>query len=145
MGREVGQMLRVLVFEEPFSVKLRLEGKLTSQTAPVLAKQWASVRGGLKGRKAILDLGDVPEVDAAGRSALHELATAGAQVGYANPKLRALIEEILEDVRGVSPLRAFVKRWFDRANQRSAGASRSEWWARLCAMLPAFLRPCRTA
>jgi ABC-type transporter Mla MlaB component len=136
-------MLRVLVFEEPFSVKLRLEGKLTSQTAPVLAKQWASVRGGLKGRKAILDLGDVPEVDAAGRSTLHELATAGAQVGYAHPKLRALIEEILEDVRGISPLRAFVKRL--REALQSQDASRSAWWARLCAMLPAFLRPCRTA
>lgn len=136
-------MLRVLVFEEPFSVKLRLEGKLTSQTAPVLAKQWANVRGGLKGRKAILDLGDVPEVDAAGRSTLHELATAGAQVGYAHPKLRALIEEILEDVRGISPLRAFVKRL--REALQSQDSSRSAGWARLCAMLPAFLRPCRTA
>jgi anti-anti-sigma regulatory factor len=136
-------MLRVLVFEEPFSVKLRLEGKLTSQTAPVLAKQWAKVRGALKGRKAILDLGDVPEVDAAGRSTLHELATAGAQVGYAHPKLRSLIDEILEDVRGISPLRAFVKRL--REAVRSREANQSEWWTRLCAMLPAFLRPCRTA
>ena len=138
-------MLRVLVFEEPFSVKLRLEGKLTSQTAPVLAKHWASVRGGLKGRKAILDLGDVPEVDAAGRSTLHELATAGAQVGYAHPKLRSVIDEILEDVRGITPLRAFAKRLREAGRRLSVSASRSEWWARLCAMLPAFVRPCRTA
>ena len=138
-------MLRVLVFEEPFSVKLRLEGKLTSQTAPVLAKQWANVRGGLKGRKAILDLGDVPEVDAAGRSALHELATAGAQVGYAHPKVRSLIEEILEDVRGVTPLRAFVRRLREAGQGLAASSSRSEFFARLCAMLPAFVRPCRTA
>jgi anti-anti-sigma regulatory factor len=138
-------MLRVFVFEEPFSVKLRLEGKLTSQTAPVLVERWAKVRAALKGRKAILDLGDVPEVDAAGRSTLHELASAGASVGYAHPKLRALIEEILEDVRGVTPLRAFLKRLREEAHAVSTRASQSEWWNRLCAMLPAFLRPCRTA
>ena len=137
-------MFRVFVFDEPFSVKLRLEGALTSQTAPVLAERWAKVRAALKGRKAILDLGDVPEVDAAGRSTLRELASAGAQVGYAHPRLRALIEEILADVRGVSPLRAFVKRLFDGTSAGSAHSGRAEWWARLCAMLPAFVRPCRT-
>jgi len=43
-------------------VKLRLEGKLTAQTVPVLTQRWAEVRSRLKGRKAILDLGDVVEV-----------------------------------------------------------------------------------
>jgi len=50
-------MLRILVFDEPYSVKLRLEGELTAQTVPVLTQRWAEVRSRLKSRKAILDLG----------------------------------------------------------------------------------------
>jgi len=36
-------MLRILVFDEPYSVKLRLEGKLTAQTVPVLTQRWAEL------------------------------------------------------------------------------------------------------
>ncbi len=58
-------MLRIVVFEEATSVKLRLEGKLTRETTPSLNERWAEVRSRLNDRKAILDLGDVVEIDEA--------------------------------------------------------------------------------
>jgi hypothetical protein len=81
-------MLRIFVFEEPFSVKLRLEGQLTSQTVPMLTQKWAEVHSRLKERKAILDLGDLVEFDESGRSTLHWLAQSGARFGYAHPRIR---------------------------------------------------------
>ena len=74
-------MLRILVFEEYTSVKLRLEGQLTEETVPLLTERWAAVRGRLKDRKAILDLGDLVEVDEAGRRTLAWLASAGVRLG----------------------------------------------------------------
>jgi hypothetical protein len=135
-------MLRILVFEEPFSVKLRLEGKLTSQTVPVLAQRWADVRSGLKGRKAILDLGDVRELDEAGRSTLRWLAGSGARLGYANAKMRPVVDAIAREVRAATGLTALVKRWRASVTAAMSAARESEWFARLCAVLPASVRPC---
>lgn len=87
-------MLRIVIFDEPFSVKLRLEGELTDQTAPQLTQRWAEVRSRLKNRKAILDLGDVVEVDQAGRDMLAWLADSGVRFGYAHPKLNQLIAHL---------------------------------------------------
>jgi ABC-type transporter Mla MlaB component len=140
-------MLRILVFEEPFSVKLRLEGSLTSQTVPVLLEQWTGVRGGLKGRKAILDLGDVPFVDDAGRSTLYELATSGARLGYAHPKVRPLVEAVSREAGGATGVRAAIKRLHDVTQRWAAACRESAWYLRLCEILPASVRPCgcRTA
>lgn len=140
-------MFRILVFEEPFSVKFRLEGKLTSQTVPLLTQRWADMRNGLKGRKAILDLGDVPEVDDAGRSTLLWLATAGARMGYAHPKVRPMVEEVAEQARGDSKWVAWVKGLRAAVRQRQSAWLASEWYARICSFLPAAVRPCgcRTA
>lgn len=140
-------MFRILVFEEPFSVKFRLEGKLTSQTVPLLAQRWADMRSGLKGRKAILDLGDVPEVDDAGRSTLLWLASSGARMGYAHPKVPPMVEEVVEEARGDSRWSAWVKSLRAAARERRSRWLASEWYARICSFLPAAVRPCgcRTA
>ena len=140
-------MFRILVFEEPFSVKFRLEGKLTSQTVPLLAQRWADARSGLKGRKAILDLGDVPEVDDAGRSTLLWLATSGVRMGYAHPRLRPMVAEVVEEARGDSKWSALVKQLRASCREGWAALRESEWYARVCAFLPAAVRPCgcRTA
>ena len=87
-------MLRILVFEEPNSVKLRLEGRLTDRTAPLLTERWGEVRSRLHARKAILDLGDVIEIDDAGRRTLVWLASMGVRFGYAHPKVRSLVEDL---------------------------------------------------
>jgi len=136
-------MLRIFVFEEPFSVKLRLEGQLTSQTVPLLTQRWADVRSSLKGRKAILDLGDLEEFDDAGRSTLRWLASSGARLGYAHPRVRQLVNDLALEGPGIaaSVLRAW-KRLREAAAQQMAHWRESEFIQRLCGFLPAAVRPC---
>ena len=136
-------MLRIFVFEEPFSVKLRLEGALTSQTVPLLTQRWADVKSGLKGRRAILDLGDLAEFDEAGQSTLRWLAESGARLGYAHPKMRALVDEL---GRGAPGFLGFLNRTrkllSDSAQKqllRWQDSSLHHW---LCALLPSRVRPC---
>ena len=136
-------MLRIFVFEEPYSVKLRLEGQLTSQTVPVLTQRWADVRSSLKGRKAILDLGDLVEFDDAGRSMLHWLAQSGARFSYAHPKLQKLMEELSREGPGLA---AALARLAQRVHASALGLvaawRESEWYQSLCSHLPSVIRPC---
>jgi len=136
-------MLRIFVFEEPFSVKLRLEGQLTSQTVPLLTQRWADVRSSLKGRRAILDLGDLVEFDDAGRSTLRWLASSGAQLGYAHPRVRQLVSDLALEGPGLaaSLLRAW-KRIHEAALRPASRWRESQFIQRLCGFLPAAVRPC---
>lgn len=128
-------MLRILVFEEPFSVKLRLEGKLTDETAYQLTQRWGEVRGKLKNRKAILDLGDVVEVDEVGREMLGELAGAGVRFGYAHPKLQSIIDDLNCRQAGSARFSALTKKGSDSVLHRV-------WLRLICGVLPSRLRPC---
>jgi len=116
-------MLRILVFDEPFSVKLRLEGELTDETTPQLTQRWAEVRSRLRDRKAILDLGDVVKVDDSGRHLLSWLSDAGVRFGYAHPILRPLIDDL---VRRRARSSSFISRIYNF----------------LCSVLPPRMRPC---
>lgn len=128
-------MLRILVFEEPFSVKLRLEGQLTDQTASQLIQRWGEVRERLKNRKAILDLGDVVEVDDAGREMLGELAGAGVRFGYAHPKLQPIIDDL--------NCRQAVSNRSSMPTNKGSDSSLNRLLFRLvCGLLPSRFRPC---
>jgi hypothetical protein len=128
-------MLRILVFDEPYSVKLRLEGELTDRTAPQLTARWADVQDRLRNRKAILDLGDVVEVDKTGREMLAGLASAGVQFGYAYPKLRSFIDDIHCRQAGATRFRRSAnKPWVSFLNR--------VLFRLMCAVLPSRLRPC---
>jgi hypothetical protein len=136
-------MLRIFVFEEPFSVKLRLEGQLTSQTVPMLTQKWAEVHSRLKERKAILDLGDLVEFDESGRSTLHWLAQSGARFGYANPKVRQMVDELALESPGLAGLMLRAGKQLHTAMSRMvARVCESSLVHRLCAALPAAVRPC---
>jgi anti-anti-sigma regulatory factor len=136
-------MLRILVFDEPYSVKLRLEGKLTAQTVPVLTQRWAEVRSRLKGRKAILDLGDVVEVDETGRHVLAWLASSGARLGYAHPNVRSLVEELACDEPGISRFSARIWKRLHMADCFERWDSPMSRLCRLiCSVLPPAWRPC---
>jgi ABC-type transporter Mla MlaB component len=136
-------MLRILVFDEPYSVKLRLEGKLTAQTVPVLTHRWAEVRSRLKGRKAILDLGDVVEVDESGRHMLAWLANSGARLGYAHPKVRPFVEDLACNEPGISRFSARIWKRLHMADCFERWDSPMDRLRRLvCAVLPPAWRPC---
>ena len=116
-------MLRILVFDEPFSVKMRLEGELTNETTPQFTQRWAEVRSRLRDRKAILDLGDVVKVDDSGRHLLSWLADAGVRFSYAHPVLRPVMDDLAR--RRVLKAPSFLARIYNF----------------LCSILPRRLRP----
>jgi ABC-type transporter Mla MlaB component len=139
-------MLRILVFEEYSSVKLRLEGKLTEKTVPLLSKRWAEVRSRLKGRKAILDLGDVVQIDETGRRTLAWLARSGVKFGYAHPTVRPILEDL---ACAQSDASRFSAGLWKRLNVRDC----NEHWDSpiyrvcrlICWLLPRALQPCGCA
>lgn len=135
-------MLRILVFEELTSVKLRLEGKLTVETVPLLTEKWAEVRSRLNERKAILDLGDVSEVDEAGRSTLAWLARSGVRLGYAQPNVRPVLENVACDVPGISHFTAEVWKRLHLVDCNDRWDSRYRLCRLICAVLPSSWRPC---
>lgn len=136
-------MLRIFVFDEPYSVKLRLEGRLTAQTVLLLTQRWAEVRSRLKGRKAILDLGDMVEVDETGRHALAWLVSSGARLGYAHPNVRSLVEDLACDEPGISRFSARIRKRLHLTDCNERWDSPIYKLCRLiCALLPPAWRPC---
>lgn len=136
-------MLRILVFEEPTTVKLRLEGSLIAQTAHLLTQRWAEVRSRLKDRKAILDLGDVIEIDETGRRSLAWLVSSGARLGYAHPNVRPLVEDLACDQPGASRFSAEIWRRLHLTDCQEHWDSPIYRLCRLiCLLLPPALRPC---
>lgn len=136
-------MLRIYVFEEPYSVKLRLEGKLIAQTVPLLTQRWAEVRSRLRDRKAILDLGDVVDLDEAGRHTLAWLVSSGATLGYAHPNVRPFVEQLACDQPGASHFSAGIWKRLHLTDCHEQWDSPIYRWCRLiCSMLPSALRPC---
>lgn len=135
-------MLRIQVFEAQTTVKLRLEGKLIAQTAPLLTERWAEVRSRLNERLAILDLGDVVEIDEAGRSTLAWLASSGVRLGYAPPQLRPILEDVACNVPGVPRVTARIWKRFHLTDCSERWDSPYRLCRLICFVLPASWRPC---
>lgn len=135
-------MLRIIVFDEATSVKLRLEGKLTKQTAPLLSESWAEVRNRLNNRKPILDLGDVVEIDETGRRTLGWLARSGVQLSYAHPNVRSIVEDLACEVPGVPHFTAHLWKRFHLADCNQRWDSPYRLCRLVCAILPSAWRPC---
>lgn len=135
-------MLRIFVFDEPTTIKLRLEGKLISQTAGSLTELWDEVRLRLGQRRGILDLGDVTGIDATGRSTLARVVESGAEVGYAHPNLQPLIEELTCDAAGLSHSMVALWKRFHLINCSARWKSPLRLCRMICAILPHGWRPC---
>src|ERR1700760_3669222 len=74
------QMLRTMISEAPFEQTWILQGRLVGQWAVDLKTLWEESRNSRAGRKCVIDLEDVICVDAAGETALREMAEEGAQL-----------------------------------------------------------------
>jgi hypothetical protein len=135
-------MLRIVIFDEPTSVKLRVEGKLTAGTVPLLTERWAEVRSRLHERKAILDLGDVVEIDEAGRRTLAWLAKSGVRLGYAHPNIRPVVEDLVCDVPGLPHFTATLWKRLHLTDCDERWDSRYRLCRLICAILPSSWRPC---
>jgi len=87
-------MLRISIFDEPFSTTMKLEGKLSKDWASEAERVWAGVAQRPEKQKKIIDLFDVTFVDDFGRQLLVEMNRAGAKLVGSGPMIAGLIEEI---------------------------------------------------
>jgi hypothetical protein len=144
LWKAITAMLRIFLFEEPYSVKLRLEGKLIAPTAPLLTQRWAELRTRLKGRKLVLDLGDVVEIDEAGRQLLKWLAESGASLDHPRPDVVHMLKDLIcSDQRKISRFGSRVRKtlcWLGCGEALQTPPSRL--CRALCILLPSSLRPC---
>lgn len=135
--------MRTIVFEEPFSVTVRLEGELTAEVAADLCARVAMWQGLISGRKVRLDLGDVASIDAAGADCLRRLHERGVQLAAVGPALRELENELRP--HGKENLRAWLARIGIQLSSPSPEKSQS-WFRRvLCAVLPPGTAGCPCA
>ncbi len=70
-------MLRVHRFEEPYSVRLRIEGALTADVLDAVERSWQEAVADARGRKLLLDASGVIRADAAGIASLGRMASQG--------------------------------------------------------------------
>jgi hypothetical protein len=133
--------MRTIVFEEPFSITVRLEGALTAEAAADLSTRvdaWQN-RGGKKVR---LDLGDVSSADAQARAGLRRLRDRGVTVSVLSPALHERECDSHRDSN--SGLRA----WLSRSGIRFSsphGQPQGLFRRLICAVLPAGAAGCPCA
>jgi outer membrane protein TolC/anti-anti-sigma regulatory factor len=87
-------MLRISIFDEPYSTTLKVEGKLASDWASEAQRIWSSIASRPEPKKKIIDLFGVTFVDDCGRQLLVDMHAAGAQLTGSGPMISALIDEI---------------------------------------------------
>jgi ABC-type transporter Mla MlaB component len=73
-------MMHVHRFEEPYSVRLRIEGVLAAEAVAGVEQSWEEAVSRAHGRKLMLDASGVARVDDAGIAFLRRLRAAGASV-----------------------------------------------------------------
>ncbi len=73
-------MLRVNRFDEPYSVRLRLDGQLLSGEVGNVELVWREAVSVAQGRKLVLDVSGVTQVDDAGADFLKRLHAAGISI-----------------------------------------------------------------
>lgn len=134
-------MLRVFVFEEPYTVTLRLEGEVTAETAPSLVQRWADVGTVLMKRRVMIDMGDVVKIDESGHRMLKWLSESGASFRNVASGFRSALEDIIcgEDARpGARKRFSWILHRLGCGHEpSSSGVCR-----RLCSLLPLRVRPC---
>ncbi|HEX7286976.1 MAG TPA: TolC family protein [Candidatus Angelobacter sp.] len=87
-------MLRISVFNEPYSVTLKAEGKIIQDWVSELRNAWLAMLSEAGKRKKVIDLFNVSFVDELGRQLLKDMHAAGAQLVGSGPMISGLIEEI---------------------------------------------------
>lgn len=135
--------MRTIVFEEPFSVTVRLEGELTSDVAADLCTRVAMWQGLSTGKKVRLDLGDVVLADAQGADCLRRLHERGVEFAAVSPALRGLEHELRR--HGKENLRAWLACIGIHLSSSTPEKPQNFFRRLLCAVLPPGTAGCPCA
>jgi hypothetical protein len=86
-------MLRVLVFDEPFTLTLRIEGVLDTTSIAEFHRAVAVAKAKKGNRKFLADVGELKLQDAAAESALLEERNAGLRLFAASGRIAELLQQ----------------------------------------------------
>jgi anti-anti-sigma regulatory factor len=128
--------MRAIVFEEPYSVTIRVEGDLTADTARELSSrvaQWAQTGSDKKMR---LDLGDVGSIDAQGAAWLRDARDRGVGFTAMSPAVERIAENFGDETK--EDLRTWLARIGIRLSAPPAPEHMSLLRRILCAIVPQF-------
>ena len=131
--------MRTIVFDEPFSVTVRLEGDLTAEAAAQLSTRVAAWRDLSRARRVRFDLGDIAAVDREGTDFLRGLSRLGFEFAVMSPALRELENELRPN--GKENLRDWLARIGIRISP-SSEKPQSLFRRLLCAVLPPGVAGC---
>jgi hypothetical protein len=87
-------MLKITLHDSAEELRFRLEGRLSGPWVTELRGCWQTAQSTVRGRKTILDLGEVDFVDADGRSLLEDMHRHGVALKAVTPLIRELVREI---------------------------------------------------
>ena len=132
--------MRTVVFEEPFSVTVRLEGELTAEAAAELSTRVPAWRDLSRGRRVRFDLGDIAAVDPQGTKFLRDLDRQGFEFAVMSPALRELESELRP--HGKENLRDWLARIGIRISPASPEKPQGLFRRLLCAVLPPGVAGC---
>lgn len=125
--------MRMLVFDEPYSVTVRLEGSLNTDVAADLCTRLSVWQGLTSTKKVRLDLGDVSAIDDGGVKCLRQLHARGAEF----PIVSSAVQQALTDIR--HDAKEDLRNWLARIGIRLSRPQQRKAPSRFCRMMCAFL------
>jgi hypothetical protein len=130
--------MRIITFDEPYSVILRVEGAMRATDAADVCARATTLQAAAPAKKLLLDLGDVDVLEDGAAACLRRLRREhGARFIAAGPFVARAVEEI-----EVGRTQAF-RNWMSKIGIQVAEHPQP---SRLCrvlrALLPAELTPC---
>jgi anti-anti-sigma regulatory factor len=87
-------MLKITLHDSAGEFRLKLEGRLSGLWVHELEQCWKTASSTTRGRKTVVDLGEVDFVDPAGESLLGQMHAQGVELLAVTPLIRALLLEI---------------------------------------------------
>ena len=97
-------MLKITLLDTADELRFRLEGRLSGAWVGELRQSWRTGVSTIRGRRTLVDLGEVDFVDAEGQALLTEMRREGVRLHAVTPLIRALVEEIERAAPSTAPL-----------------------------------------
>ena len=132
--------MRTIVFEEPYSVTIRVEGDLTADATRELSSRVAKWREMTAEKKMRLDLGDVGTVDTQGAAWLRDVSQRGVGFTAMSPAVHRVTAGFARGTK--DDLRGWLARIGIRISPAPAPERMSLLRRIICAVLPQGVAGC---
>jgi anti-anti-sigma regulatory factor len=89
-------MLKITLHDSAGEFRLKLEGRLSGLWVQELEQCWKTASSTTRGRKTVVDLGEVDFVDRSGQNLLSEMHAQGVEMEAVTPLICSVLKEICQ-------------------------------------------------